>query len=393
MSTLRATLAVLAVVVGAGLVSASATGAASDPSGSTRWTITDLGTFGPAWTSGSAAAVNGRGEIAGSNGTSTGKQHAFIWRRGHMLDLGTLGGRGSGASGINERGEVIGTSLTARPARLHAFVWHDGTMTDLGTLGGRSSRPRAINDSGEVVGESYTASGAVHAFLWRDGTMTDLGTLGGADSYATGINEHGQVVGTSSTANGRQHAFLWQDGRMTDLGTLGARYTSSTATAVDDRGAIVGTSYLATVTQIGQLGHAFVWRSGKMSDLGTLGLGYPASDAVGLNARGEVIGSSRALTGPPRPVLWRNGRVVALYAGRAYGAAVAIDDRGRVIGARVPARGSVVHAFVWQSGRLTDLGTLGGAESDAAAISGSRIVGVASTKRGARHPVLWSAHA
>ena len=63
---------------------------------------------------------------------------------------------------------------------MHGFVWQDGKMTDLGTLGGRSSRPRAINERGQVVGESVTASGETHPFLWQNGKMTDLGTLGGS---------------------------------------------------------------------------------------------------------------------------------------------------------------------------------------------------------------------
>jgi len=392
MSTRSTTIAGLMVAVGLALA-ATATGSTGRTSaGAARWTITDLGTLGSAWRDSSAAAINERGEIAGTNGTASGRQHAFLWRDGKMVDLGTLGGRDSGASGINDQGEIIGTSLTAPPARLHAFVWRNGTMTDLGTLGGRSSRPRALNGRGQVVGESFTAGGQVHAFLWENGKMRDLGTLGGSDSYASAINERGQVVGTSSTAKGVQHAFLWQNGRMTDLGTLGARFTSSTATAIGEQGQVVGTSYLAKVTQTGQQGHAFVWRAGKMKDLGTLGAGYPSSEAVALNARGEIVGGSRSLTGPSRPVLWRNGRIAALYRGTAYGTVVAIDGHGQVVGARVPAGGSVVHAFVWRLGTLTDLGTLGGAESDAAALNErNQIVGVSNTKRGIRHAVLWSA--
>jgi probable HAF family extracellular repeat protein len=178
---------------------------------------------------------------------------------------------------------------------------------------------------------------------------------------------------------------------MTDLGTLGARFTSSSATAINDKGQVVGTSYLAKVTQTGQQGHAFIWENGVMTDLGTLGAGYATSEAVALNERGVVVGSTRSQTGPPRPVLWRDRMMRLLYRGTTYGAVVAINDHGQVIGARVPTGGAVVHAFIWENGKLTDLGTLGGAESDAAAINArNHIVGVSNTRRGARHPVLWT---
>jgi probable HAF family extracellular repeat protein len=389
----RTTLAALpVVVVGVALALVAGASATTRETGSgPHWTITDLGTFGARWTSGSAAAVNGRGQIVGTNGTAEGKQHAFLWQSGKMRDLGTLGGRDSGAAAINASGRVIGTSLTSKPQHVHAFIWKDGKMTDLGTLGGKSSRPRALNDRGQVVGESFIASGMVHAFLWQSGKMTDLGTLGGSDSFASGINDRGQVVGSSSTSNGSQHAFLWQSGKMTDLGTLGAHFTSSSATSINGRGQVVGTSYLAKVTQTGQQGHAFVWQNGVMTDLGTLGAGYASSEATALNQRGVVVGSSRSRTGSARPVLWRDRMIRPLYRGTTYGAVVAINDRGQVIGARVPAGGAVVHAFIWENGTLTDLGTLGGAESDAAAINAhNQIVGVSNTRRGARHAVLWT---
>ena len=189
-------------------------------------------------------------------------------------------------------------------------------MTDLGTLGGKSSRPRALNVRGQVVGESFTANGRVHAFLWQHGRMTDLGTLGGSDSFASGINDRGQVVGSSSTSNGSQHAFLWQNGKMTDLGTLGSNFTSSSAIAVNGRGQVVGTSYLAKVTQAGQQGHAFVWQNGGLTDLGTLGAGYPTSEAVALNERGVVVGSSRSWTASARPVLWKGATIRPLDVSR-----------------------------------------------------------------------------
>jgi probable HAF family extracellular repeat protein len=62
-------------------------------------------------------------------------------------------------------------------------------------------------------------------------------------AFATAINDAGDIVGkTGSGANGR--AFLWQGGRVKMLGTLPTVLDppSSVAFAVNNRGAIVGSS-------------------------------------------------------------------------------------------------------------------------------------------------------
>jgi probable HAF family extracellular repeat protein len=47
----------------------------------------------------------------------------------------------------------------------HAFLWKHGRMIDLGTMGGAISVAFDLNDRDQVVGQSTTASGAVRAFL------------------------------------------------------------------------------------------------------------------------------------------------------------------------------------------------------------------------------------
>jgi probable HAF family extracellular repeat protein len=51
-----------------------------------------------------------------------------------ITDLGTLGGTYSSANAINNVGQVTGTSTNAH-GEYRAFLWRKGTMIDLGTLG------------------------------------------------------------------------------------------------------------------------------------------------------------------------------------------------------------------------------------------------------------------
>jgi probable HAF family extracellular repeat protein len=180
----------------------------------------------------------------------------FAWGSGKMIDLGTLGGNFGFAQCGNDRGQVIGTSslaehpfacFTGEPG-CHPFLWERGTLKDLGTLGGDNGIPIWINDAGDIVGEAdVTDNQARHAFLWRKGIMTDLGSLGD-DSHATAINSKGQVVGwffiSGRTKPPFRHAFIWEnDGSMVDLNMLIPSNSGLELVAADnvnERGEIVG---------------------------------------------------------------------------------------------------------------------------------------------------------
>ena len=97
--------------------------------------------------------------------------------------------------------------------RLPTFV-----VTDLGTLGGTGSWAYALNDRGAIVGGSFSSNGDYRAFLWTNGVMQDLGAMGGVWSEARGINNAGEITGsfrTNETASSQRALICSKSSRTT----------------------------------------------------------------------------------------------------------------------------------------------------------------------------------
>jgi probable HAF family extracellular repeat protein len=237
--------------------------------------------------------INRQGLAVGSSSSST-ESVAVLWTNGVPVDLGTLGGTYSVATGINASGEVAGYSDISSGST-EAFVWSKATgMQGLGLFtGGDYSLANAINRFGQVAGYADLNGGnPVYAFIWSKTTgMRNLGRLPGyTDSFAYAINDLGQVAGDSSVFGARPHATLWgkAKGSMLDLGLLpGARY--STAAGINNVGQVVGLDSYADYSS-----HAFVWNpSTGMLDLNNLipaNSGWVLEFATAINDQGQIVG-------------------------------------------------------------------------------------------------------
>jgi probable HAF family extracellular repeat protein len=321
-------LATLALFSIAGLMGLSPSATAA-----VTYTLTDLG-------KGLASDINSSGQVAGTDYYSS-PVGAILWTGTTPAILGSLlGGAFSGVSGLNDTGQVIGTSSLTGGEMRHATIWNGTAVTDLGTLGGSSSSAIGINNSGQVVGWSHTSGDlSVHATVWSGATLTDLGTLaGGMYSEARDINSSGEIVGVSSSGV-RNLATVWSRGSVSSLGTLGGLH--SYANSVNDSGLVVGASDISGPS--GSMLHASKWDGNGAVDLGTLG--GTQSWAQDVNSSGQVVGWSYiADSSLQHATLWEGEIAIdlnifltaeAVSTGWYLAFATGINDNGQIAGTAI----------------------------------------------------------
>jgi probable HAF family extracellular repeat protein len=339
-----------------------------------------------------------------------------------LITLGTLGGSVANPfGGINDRTWLTGDSSLAGDLTEHGFLWRDGAMIDLGTLGGQNSsvgnpttnvkglivgnaqtgepdptgdctvNPSTGEPTGECWGTGFSCPAStpcqgyqnlVHGFVWKDGAMSTLPTLGGNNSGAFGANNRGQIVGVAETntfdpncvAPQQFHveAVVWgpKPGEIRALPPLPGDVMGG-AQAINDRGQVVGGSgpqcgWLPFPTIY--IAHAVLWQDGKPIDLGSLG-GVENNLASAINNRGQVVGTSDLpgdvntppFSAPAHAFLWQDGVMTDLGTLPApldfSSGAGNINESGQVVGTSCDASFNC-HGFLWEDGVMTDLNAL-----------------------------------
>ena len=126
--------------------------------------------------------------------------YPFRWTNGSLITLGAP--LDATASSINNSGVIAGTF--SRDGRSQAFLTNSvGIFIELGALdGSNASSASGINNAGDVVGTSYSCVGGLcsnwTAFLYQNGVMVDLNDRVSQSDWslvsATAINDKNQIL-------------------------------------------------------------------------------------------------------------------------------------------------------------------------------------------------------
>jgi probable HAF family extracellular repeat protein len=222
-------------------------------------------------------------------------------------------------------------------------------------------------------------------------TVYDIGTLGGPNSFIFYMSPEGVVTGTSNLPDGTSHGFrLSGFGPLTaanSLGGLGGSFAF--AGEINSRGDIVG---IATPPPVGNAARrAVVFRAdGTVTDLGALA---GSSRGFGINDAGDVVGHTGVPGGTDLHafVAPGGGPMIDLGTfGGAFSEATDINNAGVIVGTAENAAGvrrAFRHVGTGPLNAATDdLGTFGGAGSVGRFISESGVIlGQAQTADGAFH--------
>lgn len=227
-----------------------------------------------------AFAVNDQGIAVGQYHDAYNNSYACVWDAdGNFHDLGLSPGV---ILAVNNNGRAVGGG----------YIWDlNGNPSLVASFCGDSW---GINDSGQIVGTSSFYGTDRTAFVREtDGTMRALESNSTYESRAAAINNLGQAVGFYQ---GGLPSFWDSNGNRSAIDVLAGDY-GGWARDINDAGVVVGASWSYTTK------HAFVWTQDDGLQI-LSGLGGNNTYATGINSSGLIVGYASLASAPDRAVIW-----------------------------------------------------------------------------------------
>jgi uncharacterized membrane protein len=170
-------------------------------------------------------------------------RHAMLYSKGQFVPLdpgGLLGTNPSGATQINNRGDIVGWYQIGTDR--HGFLLQAGVLTTIDYPGASWSQANGVTDNGIVIGEFTDSEGKYHGYILEGGSFRQVDYPGSVDSIPFYMNARGDIAGEWETdPRVLGHGFvLSKDGEWTSFDAPGAAENATLAIGINDHQQILG---------------------------------------------------------------------------------------------------------------------------------------------------------
>jgi probable HAF family extracellular repeat protein len=152
------------------------------------------------------AGINSSGAIVGQYTAPSGDNHGFLYENGEFTDLHP--DRLSGASGINDEGDIVGGYAHCDFCQQHGYLWNGHKYKRLDVPGAQWTGAGSINNQGVITIIAPDNSNFYHSYLYRHGKYTEVKVPGAYETFIQDINNSGDL------------ALIWEDQKQNNHGAL-----------------------------------------------------------------------------------------------------------------------------------------------------------------------------
>jgi probable HAF family extracellular repeat protein len=152
------------------------------------------------------SGINSSGSIVGQYTASSGDNHGFLYQSGTFTDIAPEAL--SGASGINDQGDIVGSESACQFCQQHGFLWNGHKFKQLDVPGAMYTGTSGINNSGVITVLAPDNNDHYHSYLYRKGKYTEVKMPGANETFVEGINNLGDLILT------------WDDHKLNNHGAL-----------------------------------------------------------------------------------------------------------------------------------------------------------------------------
>jgi len=233
--------------------------------------------------------VNNAGVIVGDYVDSASVQHGMILAGKKLTTVNNKacsaisGTGGISFFGVNSAGAAAGWCTSSKTGQDIGFVYAKGKFTAVSFPKSSGTEATGINDKGEVVGLYLDSVGATHGFSKIGKKYTSLDVKGGSNTVAWGVNNAGQITVYTTNSSGTFDSYLVTGKKFKNINNpLAKGGTGTIVHTPANNGDIDGTYYNSAGSEMG-----WVLHKGKYYDVVDPG-GVTRAD--GLNDKSELVG-------------------------------------------------------------------------------------------------------